>query len=209
LCGEQSAASTSCSTQVGSNSCTIACTKGGSQTAAVGKIVNSCATGGSEVCGNPGQQCCTGGTCNNSSHCCDPSTLKCLAIGDKCASDGNSCVYGSCAPCGATGDSCCPRSDGCTDPGACCDGSKCISEGTLCKQTYPNHQICRAGSCANCGGIFQMCCPVGKKCDPFFSYCNGSSCEECGDYNQPCCAGTTPCRQNFSKLVCRSGICKL
>jgi hypothetical protein len=92
--------------------------------------------------------------------------------------------------CGGAGQRCCiPASDGqrCYD-GGCCVGNACVAAGDSC-ETGGIPGTCGAGSCGDCGGVGQPCCPFmgTEQCTAGGAVCQDGACIECGDASEPCC----------------------
>lgn len=164
-----------------------------------------------ERCGQAGDPCCPGDTCNTANlACAGGGCTTCGAIGQPCCAGDlcpvtGACQASSCVACGAVGQPCC-AGDTCPTAGTCAGGTcQCGAIGQRCcsGNTCPSSGTCSGGFCVGggtCGASGQACCPP-NLCNNGLS-CNGSSCVACGGSGQPCCAGT--CTSGFR---CNSGIC--
>jgi hypothetical protein len=131
-------------------------------------------------CGEPGEPCCSGSTCNGGG-CCNPETLSCVAPDAVCTSAGAAgevrCKDGRCL-CGANGEPCCPG------PG----GTRTCAVGNLCA---PDPLDPAKESCVACGAVDQPCCDGIRCAAP--AVCDATKrCAVCGEENAPCC-GTGAC----------------
>jgi hypothetical protein len=156
----------------GKNLCNGSCVLATEKTAC-GPSCTACPTPANGKAECDGTQCVL--TCNPGSHRCFDSLV-----------DGKlvpSCDA-SCTPCpmAMTGSAC--------PPGNCTN----VSDGTSCGNT----QLCRAGTCVDCGGMNQPCC--GTSCNATGLSCQAGSCKSCGGNGQPCCDGSCS-----NGLTCENG----
>jgi hypothetical protein len=126
-------------------------------------VAGACLAAPCEVCGTPGQACCSGVLC----------------------APGAICAEKMCRSCGGAGEACCPV--GACTAGGCCFGGNCVASGQSCGGSG----ACSAGRCAACGGKEQPCCGTGAsaRCQEPGSACQGALCRPCGGPGQACCPG--------------------
>jgi hypothetical protein len=103
---------------------------------------------GPSACGNAGQMCCAGNSCQN----------------------GLGCVGGACQPCGGMGQTCCGgstcQSGLACSAGTCAPDMACGNAGQMCcaGNSCHNGLGCVGGACQPCGGMGQTCCTAGATC---------------------------------------------
>ncbi len=144
-------------------------------------------------CGNVGQACCSGSSCNSGSLGCNIGT--------------NTCV----SPCGGSGQWCCGSVNcnlgfGCDVRTGSANFHKCIQPCGGISQvccTDAGGYTCSSGACdlgsdtcQACGGSGQPCCS-GSTCDPGLACTRISlsplvyACQTCGGSGQVCCTGSS------------------
>jgi hypothetical protein len=149
-------------------------------------------------CGDPGEPCCLGASCNGGGCCVQKA---CVGQSAPCGHSLGACTNGSCGACGAVGQPCCdavevpscssgPSCSGCTAANAVCQGEQ------------------RGATCVACGGDGQPCCS-GLACTGKYSRCvasptgnEGTCTSRCGQIGQDCCSNDFG---NESALACRNG----